>query len=88
MPAHRCRLIAAGPSLPALHLDSLVHAQIEKVIDVVVTEGQAAEEGAVATAAELAREEEGAKDEETSEASTSEEAAEEEDSLRPSTSEE
>jgi hypothetical protein len=39
---------------------------------------QGAENGAVASAAELAREEERAKDEETSEASTSEEAAEEE----------
>jgi hypothetical protein len=61
-----------------LHLDSIVHSQVEKVIDVAVTEWQAAEKGAVASAAELAREEERAKDWETSEASTGEEAAEEE----------
>ena len=40
-----------------LHLDSLVHAQVEKVVDVVVAEGQAAEKEAVASAAVLAREE-------------------------------
>ena len=61
-----------------LHLDSIVHAQVEKVIDVAVTEWQAAEKGAVASAAEIAREEERAKDREACEASASEEAAEEE----------
>ena len=61
-----------------LHLDSLVHAQVEKVVDVVVAEGQAAEKGAVASAAEIAREEERAKDREACKASASEEAAEEE----------
>ena len=61
-----------------LHLDSLVHAQVQKVIDIAVSVWQGVEKGAVASAAELAREEERAEDWKTSEASTSEEAAEEE----------
>ena len=58
-----------------LHLDSLRHAQVQKVIDVAVAVWQGAENGAVASAAELVREEGRAKDWETSEASTSEKPA-------------
>ena len=45
-----------------LHLESRVNAQVEKVIDVAVAEWQAAEKRAVASAAEIAREEQRAKD--------------------------
>ena len=60
-----------------LHLDSLRHAQVQKVIGIAVSVWQGIEKGAEASAAELAREEERAEDWGTSEASTSEEAAEE-----------